>query len=201
MDETMPAAPDAMAPAANEAAPPDAALHGLVLLARFHGIAADPQQLAHELGCGAEPFDNATLLLAAKRLSLKARIGKQPAHRIGSANLPALAWSHHDDPPFLIARVLDGGSAVLIHDLQNKRAHRLTREQFEQRYAGRLMQVASRAPVLGELARFDFTWFAAGMGGIQTSSPAQDFAYRPPTGEDIRQIVQFYNDMRAWDGT
>ena len=155
----MPAAPDATAPAVNEVAPPDAALHGLVLLARFHGIAADPQQLAHELGCGAEPIDATTLLLAAKRLGLKARIGKQPAHRIGSANLPALAWSHHDDAPFLIARVLDGGSAVLIHDLQHKRPHRLTREQFEQRYAGRLLQVASRASVLGELARFDFTWF------------------------------------------
>ncbi|PZO65438.1 MAG: hypothetical protein DI635_03165, partial [Pseudoxanthomonas suwonensis] len=46
-----------------------------------------------------------------------------------------------------------------------------------------------------------YTFNAAGVGGIQTSSPAEDFAYRPPTGEDIRQIVQFYNDMRAWDGT
>lgn len=39
------------------------------------------------------------------------------------------------------------------------------------------------------------------MGGIHTGSPAQDFAYRPHTGEGIRQIVHFYNDMRAWDGT
>lgn len=45
---------------------PDSALHGLVLLAQFHGIAADPIQIAHDFGRSGELFDETTLLLAAK---------------------------------------------------------------------------------------------------------------------------------------
>jgi len=72
---------------------PDYALRGLVLLAQFHGIAADEQQLAHDFGRGGEAFDESALLLAARQLGLKARFHPHPASRIGSANLPALACS------------------------------------------------------------------------------------------------------------
>ncbi|MCC8490576.1 hypothetical protein LN572_12235, partial [Xanthomonas citri pv. fuscans] len=49
---------------------PDLGLQGLVLLAQFHGVAADAVQLAHGFGRGGEPFDETTLLLAAKQLGL-----------------------------------------------------------------------------------------------------------------------------------
>ena len=48
----------------------DCGLAGLILLAQFHGIAADASQLRHEFASGGEPFDETTLLLAAKRLGL-----------------------------------------------------------------------------------------------------------------------------------
>jgi subfamily B ATP-binding cassette protein HlyB/CyaB len=131
-------------------------LNGLVLLAQFHGIAADVQQLAHQFGRVGEPFDETTLLLAAKHLGLKARVSSQPAARIGMASLPALALGEDGDS-FIVAKASD--DAILVHDLVEKRPRALTKEQFEARYRGRLLQVASRASVLGELARFDFTWF------------------------------------------
>lgn len=37
--------------------PPDLALQGLVLLAQFHGVAADAQQLAHQFARIGEPCD------------------------------------------------------------------------------------------------------------------------------------------------
>ncbi|WP_211327722.1 type I secretion system permease/ATPase [Solilutibacter pythonis] len=142
-----------------EGPPADLALRGLVLLAQFHGIAADERQLAHDFGRDGEPFDETTLLLAAKQLGLKARFHAHPAARIGSANLPALAWGAGGAAPFVVAKVSPDGSQILVHDLAERRPRALTRDEFELRYAGRLLQVASRASILGELARFDFTWF------------------------------------------
>lgn len=134
----------------------DLALEGLVLLAQFHGIAANAEQLAHDLGRVGEAFDETTLLLAAKRLGLKAKIVEQSATRLGMANLPALALVP-DGGAFLVARV--NGDQVLIHDLVEKRVRSISHSEFRLLYAGRLLQVASRASVLGELAKFDLSWF------------------------------------------
>ena len=134
----------------------DWALGGLVLLAQFHGVAADPEQLAHQFGCTGEVFDETTLLRAAKQLGLKAKITAQPAERIAMATLPAMALVP-DGQHFLIAKVSE--DSVLIHDLVQQRARSLTLDEFKLRYAGRLLQVTSRASVLGQLAKFDFRWF------------------------------------------
>ncbi|MDX1554391.1 MAG: type I secretion system permease/ATPase [Xanthomonadales bacterium] len=134
----------------------DLALRGLVLLAQFHGIAADAAQLAHEFGRVGEPFDETTLLLAAKRLGLKAKVISQPSSRIGLASLPALALMPGGDA-FIVAR--SNSDSVLIHDLTEKRPRAVSLDEFDERYSGRLLQVASRASVLGELAKFDFSWF------------------------------------------
>ena len=61
------------------------------VLAQFHGIAADATHLAHEFGCTGERFDETTLLLAAKKLGLKAKVVAQPVARLGTATLPAMA--------------------------------------------------------------------------------------------------------------
>ncbi|PPU91600.1 ABC transporter transmembrane domain-containing protein, partial [Xanthomonas hyacinthi] len=68
----------------------------------------------------------------------------------------ALAWQP-DGEHFIVAKL--GDQKVLIQDLRLRRPQVLTRDQFDQHYAGWLLLVASRASVLGELARFDFRWF------------------------------------------
>jgi len=129
---------------------------GLVLLAQFHGIAADPAQLAHQFGDSGESFDETAILLSAKQLSLKARFVSQPANRLDKAALPALSWQP-DGRHFLVAKI--GDDTVLIHDLARQRPLMLSRTEFDARYAGRLLLVTSRASVLGQLAKFDFRWF------------------------------------------
>ncbi|MNU67308.1 Toxin RTX-I translocation ATP-binding protein [compost metagenome] len=130
-------------------------LRGLVMLAQFHGLAADYEQLLHAYGENGAIIET-DLVLAARHLGLKARVISQPAARIAMANLPALALDD-DDGAFIIAQAND--TEVLIHDLRLRRPKVLKRETFDQRYGGRLMVVASRASVLGDLARFDFRWF------------------------------------------
>lgn len=134
----------------------DPGLAALVLLAQFHGIPADPEQLAHRFGRSGEVFDDTTLLLAAKQLGLKARFVSQPANRLDKATLPALSWQP-DGQHFIIAKVNE--ESVLIHDLSQQRPQALPRPEFDSRYAGRLLLVTSRASVLGQLAKFDFRWF------------------------------------------
>lgn len=135
---------------------PSLALRGLVLLAQFHGIPADAEQLAHDAGLGDAPMDETTLVLAARKLGLKARVVAPRPERLAMANLPALAFGEDGDA-FIIARIK--GDQVLIHDLAEKRPVTIGMDALKERYRGRLLQVASRASVLGDLARFDFSWF------------------------------------------
>ncbi len=134
----------------------DQPLLGLVLLAQFHGIATDADQLRHEAGRGSDPFDETGLLLAAKRLDLKAKIIQQPAERLDRVALPALALCN-DGSAFVVAKVGDG--KVLIHDLALQRPCVWPWDEFTARYDGRLLTVASRASLVAELAKFDFSWF------------------------------------------
>ncbi|MET3653922.1 type I secretion system permease/ATPase [Dyella japonica] len=134
----------------------DASLLGLVMLAQFHGLPADPAQLRHESGLGNEHFDEAALLLAAKKLGLKAKVIAQPADRIEYVALPALALLG-TGRAFLIARA--DAEKVLVHDLDLQRAVVWSRAEFAEKYAGRLLLVTSRASTSGALAKFDFSWF------------------------------------------
>src|SRR5581483_9795066 len=134
----------------------DQSLNGLILLAQFHGIAADAAQLRHDAGRGNEPFDDTTLLLTASRVGLKAKIIRKPAERLAYIALPALVL-RGDGGAFVLAK-LDGEKA-LIHDLALRRPVVLAREEFLSRYEGRLLVVASRASTVAELRRFDFSWF------------------------------------------
>src|SRR3546814_11433695 len=72
------------------------------------------------------------------------------------ATLPALAL-RPDGEHFIVAKVSE--DTVLIHDLALQRARVMPLDEFRRLYAGRLLQVTSRAPVLGHLAKFAFRWF------------------------------------------
>ena len=72
---------------------PDSGLLGLALLARFHGLAADADQLAHQFKAPGEPFGVEQILLAARSLGLKARRVASAFDRLDRVPLPALAAS------------------------------------------------------------------------------------------------------------
>ncbi len=144
-------------PPGPKAAPePDTGLIGLVMLARFHHIAADPDQLAHEFRIEGRPFNVTQILLAARRLGLKARRVTTEAARLARTPLPALALDK-DGRFFILARA--EADQVLIQDPSAERPQVLSAAEFALRWTGQLILFASRASLAGELARFDFTWF------------------------------------------
>lgn len=135
---------------------PDTGLAYLVMLARFHGVAADPEQLRHRFGEGSRPFGVTEILLAAKHLGLKAKTVKTDFSRLANTPLPALAIGR-DGEFFILAR--SDNEKVLIHDPRSERPEVIARGELESRWTEGLILFTSRAALAGELAKFDFTWF------------------------------------------
>ncbi|KAF1052975.1 MAG: Toxin RTX-I translocation ATP-binding protein [Stenotrophomonas maltophilia] len=134
----------------------DSALACLVMLARFHHVAASPEQLAHEYSAPGRTFGKTELLLAAKGLGLKARCVNSSIPRLAKVPLPAIACSPSGGY-FLIARI--DQDKVLIQDPLTQRPEIISSDALEARWSGELILVRSEASQSAELSRFDFTWF------------------------------------------
>jgi len=134
----------------------DTGLMCLVMLARIHHVAVDPDQLKHEFRIGQDSFDTALIVRAAKRLGMKARHVRSDLSRLEQTPLPALAVDRAGEF-FIVAR--SDPESVLVHDPRTERAERLTHAALKLRWAGDLILLASRASLARELTKFDFTWF------------------------------------------
>ena len=134
----------------------DSGLIGLVLLARYHNVATDPDQLAHRFAVSGRPFAVDEILLAAKSLGLKARRVTTDVSRLDRTPLPALARDL-DGRFFVLGGLRE--DQVLIQEAGASGPKVLPLAEFSSRWNGELILFTSRASLAGELARFDFTWF------------------------------------------
>lgn len=135
---------------------PDTGLICLVQLARFHQIAADEQQIAHEHGAPSELFAADDLVRAGRRLGLKTRAVDTSWKRLADTPLPAIA-QHKDGHFFVIAGVQE--DKVLIRDPLEQRPLTLPRELFEEAWSGQLILVTRRASLKEMSGKFGFGWF------------------------------------------
>jgi len=144
----------------------DTGLASLLMMAAFHGIAADEAQLRHEFG--SEQFSPDRLLLAAKKLGMKAKLVAQPPERLDCAPLPAIALDRSDG--FFILAKYDPGTggkpesasvAVprLLIQHPGKPPAVINLEEFLASWSGQLIFLTSKANYAGEMANFDFSWF------------------------------------------
>ena len=138
-------------------------LAALCAIARFHQIAADPANLAHQLGLSpSSEISTQDLLRAAKHLGLKAKLSATRADRLALTPLPALAQLRTAEGGVrtLILAQTDG-QRVLLQDpsVAGGRPTIEPLDVFIQQWTGELILITSRASLSGELARFDFSWF------------------------------------------
>lgn len=134
----------------------DYALDALRIIAKFHEIAINTEDIKHRFESDSTGLNQQQWLLAAKSVGLKARVVKKTAERLNKVNLPAVVWDengHH----FILAKSDNNG--YLIQDLALKKPVVLTKAQFDERYQGTIILVTSRASISGNLLKFDFTWF------------------------------------------
>ncbi len=141
-------------------APQDTGLVCLVMLARFHGVAAEGDQLHHQFGQAGQPFGPTEILRATKLLGLKARQVSSEFSRLSHIQLPAIA-RHTDGHYFIIAGLKEenGVASVLIQDPLEQRPQVLPRETFAQSWTGELILITKRASLLSGDRKFDFKWF------------------------------------------
>jgi subfamily B ATP-binding cassette protein HlyB/CyaB len=134
----------------------DAGLAALVVIARFHGIAADASQLRHAVALEGCAFSEAQLVLAARQIGLRASAVKLEPERLAKAPFPVLALDRAGRH-FILAGS-DGATALVLEPGMQAPRTKPVNEVME-RSNGRMLLFTSRAALAGSLARFDFSWF------------------------------------------
>ena len=137
----------------------DSGLACLVLIARFHGLPADPEHLTHQRG-HSDPFSPQDIVLSARGLGLKSKSISSSWQRLTKTPLPAIA-RHRDGHCFILARCDE--EKVLIQDPLERQPQTLPKELFEQSWSGELILITRRSGLPGGSGRFDFSWFIPAM--------------------------------------
>ncbi|UKH07603.1 type I secretion system permease/ATPase [Actinobacillus pleuropneumoniae] len=136
----------------------DYGLHALVILAQYHNVAVNPEEVKHKFDLGGKGLDLVAWLLAAKSLELKVKRVKKSIERLPFIHLPALIW--RDDGQHVILTKIDTQTnRYLIFDLEERNPKVLSAAEFHEIFQGDVILITSRASIMGQLAKFDFTWF------------------------------------------
>jgi ATP-binding cassette, subfamily B, bacterial HlyB/CyaB len=136
---------------------PDTGVASLVLVLRFHGLAADAGQIRHRFA-GAS-LGVSEILRCAKEFGLKARTVRADWAKLRKLPLPAIAETRRG---FLVVGEASDDK-VLVQDFTAGRPRVLERAAFEALWTGRLVLLARRATVKALAARFDLSWFFQAM--------------------------------------
>jgi subfamily B ATP-binding cassette protein HlyB/CyaB len=138
----------------------DPALSSFVLLARFLGVAADPEQLRHERGRGAEPFSFDDLMRAARRLGLIAKIKAAAVTDLAKIPTPAILQLQ-DGSAAILLKTDDqpDGCRYLVQPSGSPRPEIWHQAELADRFAGFALLMTSREHVAGPARKFDISWF------------------------------------------
>jgi ATP-binding cassette, subfamily B, bacterial HlyB/CyaB len=132
----------------------DTGLEALLTLLHLQGVAADREQVKHQLGT--TTLGATEMLRCAKALGLKARVYRTDCSRLARTPLPAIAMLR-DGSFMVIAKASD--EKVLVQSPEALRPVLMTHEELGAIWDGTLIVMARRAG-LSELTRqFDITWF------------------------------------------
>jgi subfamily B ATP-binding cassette protein HlyB/CyaB len=134
----------------------DTGIQCLVLLARFHQVAADVEQLQHQFGRDDQATNDEDLVRAARYLKLKAKSVSVSWEELENTPLPAIG-KHKDGHYFVIAKLAD--DKVLVQDPLEQRPMALPKEIFDEAWAGELILISKRSLLPGMSGQFDFSWF------------------------------------------
>ena len=134
--------------------PADLALAALVMLLRYNGIGADPEQIRHQFG--GQKIGVQEMLRCAKELGLKARSVASNWPRLAKTPLPAIAALR--DGGFLIIGKA-GEDKAIVQSAVSSKPELMSKAEFEAVWDGRLVLMTRRASLTDLSRRFDITWF------------------------------------------
>jgi ATP-binding cassette, subfamily B, bacterial HlyB/CyaB len=142
--------------ATDSGAVPDTGLQALLIIAGLHGLAADEAALHHEFG--AAPFTVESILLAAQRLNMLAKVITQNPKRWVHAPLPAISVDHNGS--FRVVAKYEGAAEPRLLVCRPGCAPEvMTLPAFNTNWSGQLIYISPRIPSAAKAERFDFSWF------------------------------------------
>ncbi|WKT60108.1 type I secretion system permease/ATPase [Microbulbifer thermotolerans] len=133
----------------------DTGLAALAIVARFHQVSADPEQLRHQFGVGENKANESDVVRAAGHLKLKARSFTSTWDQLSQLSLPAIACLDNGDF-VVLARVAD--DKVLIQR-PDRGPETLSKDAFLSLWSGQLILIAKRSLLPGVSGKFDISWF------------------------------------------
>ena len=131
-----------------------------VLLAKFLGVPADPDQIAHDRGKSDDPYSLEDLNRIARKLGLIARLRSSRVQDLHQLPLPALLETAGDDALILL-RVEDDSTVprYLVQRGNAERPEVWSAEVMGENFGGRVLLMTSREGLAGDTRPFDISWF------------------------------------------
>lgn len=133
---------------------PESGLVAYATLLAIHRIAVDPAQLRHELGHHEPPTAQELLRIAKRQPDVRAKLIESNWAKLDRLPLPAMADGV--DGWFLLGRV-NGGEALIQRP--GEAPCKVTREELEGIWSGRLILLTTREGAAGQPGKFDVRWF------------------------------------------
>jgi subfamily B ATP-binding cassette protein HlyB/CyaB len=148
------------------------ALACFVLVARFLGVPAEPDQIAHEGGITGD-FALEDLARAAKRIGIVAKLRRTGLSEIARRPLPALAEIAGGDAVILL-KVEESADAprYLVQRGNAERPEVWSADAFAGAFTGRLLLMTTREGVAGVARPFDISWFIPAL--VKYRKPLRD---------------------------
>ncbi|MFZ5993681.1 MAG: type I secretion system permease/ATPase [Thermodesulfobacteriota bacterium] len=135
----------------------DTGLSCLVMLAKYHGVAADPAQLKHAFAIGHEGMTATDIVRAAKELGFKAKTATVGYERLQRLPLPAIA--EFKDNEYIILAKADAEQLLVLRPVETK-PRILKKEEFLSRWEGKIILLSCRGTNLpGSEEVFGLKWF------------------------------------------
>ena len=146
--------------------PLDTGLSCMITLLKFLGKAAEPEQIRHQRGKGAIPFEIQDILVACKQLEVKARAKKADWNKLSKMPLPAMGKDKAGNF-FIIGKIAANENKtaegddekVLIQLPGSGKPEILTKQAFLEMWSGDVILMTTRAMLAGADRKFDVTWF------------------------------------------
>ncbi len=134
----------------------DTGLMCLVMVAGYHGLAVDQEQLRHTLALGPDGMGSMDILRGARELGLKAREAQVSFDRLKRLPMPAIALM--EDRKFNVLAKTDSDK-VLIFDPGEGRPNLLPKEDFTAKWQQRVILLTYRKSTAPSERPFGLTWF------------------------------------------
>ncbi|MBM4322813.1 MAG: type I secretion system permease/ATPase [Deltaproteobacteria bacterium] len=134
----------------------DTGLMCLVMVAGYHGLAVDPEQLRHTLALGPEGMGTIDILRGARELGLKAKEAQVSFDRLKHLHMPAIA--SFDGGKYIVLAKTDSDK-VLIFDPGEGKPQLLSKNDFIGQWKERIILLTYRKSTAPSERPFGLTWF------------------------------------------